>query len=166
MQIRGNQPLGCSSFFSKLVVRVFVSLLMLTPLVAYADAASEAGQWFETEYAPLYASPKASTAGVLANYFVDPNWVIEPISGASLIPNSEEGWVEWVTANLEAGWEGSELVTFSSHELNSKAVHIKAQWIRRTVGEPDATSCFLYLAAKQANSWRFVSVVVIACAEL
>jgi hypothetical protein len=147
------------------MIRTLIMSVLPAPFGAYADVAAEALRWFEGEYAPHYTSPKAIDPGDLANYYVDGNWYVEPAYGASLISNSAEGWAEWLANNIATGWEGADLVSVTSQALNPRAVHLKARWIRRMVNEPDKTTCYLYLAAKQAEGWRFVSVVEIACDE-
>jgi len=147
-----------------MVGRIVGLLLLLSPVVAGADPAAEAREWYLQEYAPLFFSSAQVKPELIRTFYLD-GYRAHPFSGPSTTDdtNSEQTWSQWISELLKGGWLGGAVESIDVDALNESTVVIRTRWSNEEDDGRAEDSCDWYLASRQDDGWNFTNYVQVVC---
>ncbi len=139
-----------------------IILAILTPVSAAENAPHD---WFENEYAPLWADAPGDNIEKLLSYYEEEMISFE--SDGSISRDNLDDWLvtpmrEW----LADGWLAAELTAFKMEQVNATTVALTARWLDHYESGEQETSCEWYIAHWTDGQWRFAASADADCEQL
>jgi hypothetical protein len=145
--------------------QVLLALMLLTSTLAWADPAAEALQWYESEFAPLWASSTTANPAKIRTFFVE-GYREHPRSGGSVVrPNSVDEWTQRIRGYMDKGWREGKLLRIAVKAINERTVYIRTSWINTNADKSQFPTCDYYLASKYPEGWKLTNYFYVKCPD-
>ncbi|MEM7279112.1 MAG: hypothetical protein AAF385_13395 [Pseudomonadota bacterium] len=138
---------------------MILTLLASSPLHAEADSPHD---WFETQYAPLWADKPAENIRKIADFY-EREIITFETDGSVSTDNRAEWLTEPMKEWLLEGWLKAEMTALSTTLINSTTATFTSRWLDTYKGGEQEISCGWYLAHLRDGQWRFAAYAEADC---